>query len=216
MDLTSIVRKMVARPEPVAVILDSVPRDDDDAQSYALTHIAVSTAAALQEWVETADDDLDEGETHAGRLLGMCVGLCDPDQDDEELSDDESDTLDLVRSAAWDYLTAKGIEPDDATLLLDDWDADAAVRIREFLASILPDGDGLDDIDTFAFDSTSTLDAVHKMKASVGKASRFGKRISGKVKVSAKQKLSLRKAGKKAHTATATMKRVKSQKAAPL
>ncbi|AJG18846.1 hypothetical protein [Cupriavidus basilensis] len=209
------------KPKTPGVVLDSVldADADDDAASYALTNIAVLVAAALQEWVETADDDLDEGESLADRLLATLIGIADPDQDDEEMDDDEQAVLNLALEAAWDYLTDKGVSEDDADKLLNDWDPDAAGRIRDLLVSILPDGDdaAAEDIDSFAFDGDDDdgsvkLDAVYKMKTAVrnGKRVRIRKRMSGKVKLSAKQKLAIRKAQKKAHTAGAMMRRLKS------
>jgi hypothetical protein len=213
-ELISFIRG-IAKPK-VAPTLDAATVDDEDAQNYALANIAINVAAAVQEWVQTGDDDLDEGETLASRLLGLFIGISNPDVDDEELTDDEQDTMDLAMNAGWDYLTDKGVSDEDAGALLNDWDIDAAIRIRDLLASTLADGNDLDDIDSFAFDSAATFDAVYRMKTAIrdGKKTRVNKRVSGKVKLSAKQKLSLRLASKKAHTATATMKRVKSQRKA--
>ena len=216
-ELTSFIRGL-AKPKAEPV-LDDATVVDEDAQNYALTNIAINVAAAIQEWVETGDSDLDDGETLATRLLGLLIGLSNPDVDDEELSGDEQDTMDLALEAAWDYLTDKGVSDDDAGALLNDWDNDAAVRIRDLTAATLADVDPVEDIDGFAFDSTGTFDAVYRMKSVIrdGKKVRVNKRVSGKVKLTGKQKLALRKASKKAHTAAATMKRVKSQhKAAAL
>jgi hypothetical protein len=215
--LTDFIRGL-AKPM-AAPTLDDATVVDEDAQNYALTNIAINVAAALQEWASTDDSDLDDGETLATRLLGLLIGLSNPDVDDEELTSDEQDTMDLALEAAWDYLTDKGISDEDASALLNDWDNDAAIRIRDLSASTLAEVDPVEDIDDFAFDSAGTFDAVYRMKSVIrdGKKTRVNKRVSGKVKLTAKQKLALRKASKKAHTASATMKRVKSQhKAAAL
>jgi hypothetical protein len=215
--LTDLIRGL-AKPM-AAPTLDTATVVDEDAQNYALTNIAINVASALQEWASTDDSDLDDGETLATRLLGLLIGLSNPDVDDEELTSDEQDTMDLALEAAWDYLTDKGVSEEDASALLNDWDNDAAIRIRDLSASTLAEVDPVEDIDDFAFDSTGTFDAVYRMKSVIrdGKKTRVNKRVSGKVKLTAKQKLALRKASKKAHTASATMKRVKSQhKAAAL
>ncbi|MFM0163837.1 hypothetical protein PQR39_25920 [Paraburkholderia sediminicola] len=215
--LTDFIRGL-AKPT-AAPTLDDATVVDEDAQNYALTNIAINVAAALQEWATTDESDLDEGETLATRLLGLLIGLSNPDVDDEELTGDEQDTMDLALEAVWDYLTDKGVSDDDASALLNDWDNDAAIRIRDLSAATLADADPVEDIDNFAFDSAGTFDAVYRMKSVIrdGKTARVNKRVSGKVKITAKQKLALRKASKKAHTASATMKRVKSQhKAAAL
>jgi hypothetical protein len=214
-ELTSLIRGL-AKQKPAAPTLDDASVVDDDAQNYALTNIAINVAAAIQEWVESGDSDLDEGETLATRLLGLLIGLSNPDVDDEELSSDEQDTMDLSLEAAWDYMTDKGVSDEDAGALLNDWDNDAAVRMRDLLSATLSEVDPIDDIDNFAFDSAATLDAVYRRKMAIrdGKKVRVNKRVSGKIKLTAKQKLALRKASKKAHTASATMKRVKSQRKA--
>ncbi|CAN7645595.1 hypothetical protein [Paraburkholderia terricola] len=215
--LTDFIRGL-AKPT-AAPALDDATVIDEDAQNYALTNIAINVAAAIQEWAATGDSDLDDGETLATRLLGLLIGLSNPDVDDEELTGDEQATMDLALEAAWDYLTDKGVSDDDASALLNDWDNDAAIRIRDLSAATLAEVDPVEDIDDFAFDSSGTFDAVYRMKSVIrdGKKTRVNKRVSGKVKLTAKQKLALRKASKKAHTAAATMKRVKSQhKAAAL
>ncbi|MDQ7982235.1 hypothetical protein QYH69_33980 [Paraburkholderia sp. SARCC-3016] len=212
-ELTSLIRNL-AKPKAPTPTLDDVTVIDEDAQNYALTNIAINVAAALQEWADAGDSDLDDGETLATRLLGLFIGLSNPDVDDEELTGDEQETMDLALESAWDYLTDKGVSEDDASALLNDWDNDAAVRIRDLLAATLTEVDPVEDIDGFAFDGAGTFDAVYRMKTAIrdGKKVRVNKRVSGKVKLTAKQKLALRKASKKAHTAAATMKRVKSQR----
>jgi hypothetical protein len=209
-ELTSLIRGL-AKPKATPV-LDSAVVDDEDAQNYALTNIAINVAAALQEWAQSGDSDLDDGETLATRLLGLFIGLSNPDVDDEELTGDELEAMDLSLEAAWDYLTDKGVSDEDAGALLNDWDNDAAIRIRDLLDATLGAVDPAEDIDEFAFDSAGALDAVHRMKSALGKKGRVSKRVSGKVKLTAKQKLALRKASKKSHAATATMKRVKLQR----
>lgn len=209
--LTDFIRGL-AKPA-AAPTLDDTAIVDEDAQNYALTNLAINVAAAIQEWAGTDDSDLDDGETLATRLLGLLIGLSNPDVDDEELTSDEQDTMDLALEAAWDYLTDKGVSDDDASALLNNWDNDAAIRIRDLSAATLVDVDPVADIDDFAFDSAGTFDAVYRMKSVIrdGKKARINKRVSGNVTLTAKQKLALRKASKKAHTASATMKRVKSQ-----
>jgi hypothetical protein len=195
--------------------VDDVLNTDEcaDAQDYAATNLALVTAAALQDWAET--DDLDEGETLADRLQNTLVGIVDPDQDGDELTDDEQDVLGLTLEAAGDYLASKGVAEDDISALLNDWDPDAATRIQDLLISTLPNGDeaAADDLDDFAFsDDSATMDAAYAMKSVVrgGKKMRIKKRISGSVKLSPKQKLAIRKAQKKAHSAGAMSRRLRS------
>ena len=91
--------------------------------------------------------------------------------------------------------------------------------VRELLASALPEGEdaAVEDIDAFVFGDgadEAALDAVYKMKVAVrgGKKIRIRKRVSGTVRLSAPQKLAIRKAQRKAHSAAATMRRARSNR----
>lgn len=188
----------------------------DAASEYATTDIALKTAAAFQEFVET--DDLEEGEGLGDRLFSLLVGVADADMDGE-VSEAEQDLFANVQETAWDYLAAKGVSDGDIDVLLNEWDNDVAMRVQELLADRLPDGEdaSADDINAFAFGDgadEAALDAVYKMKVAIkgGKKMRIKKRISGTVRLSAKQKVAVRKMLRKSHSAMATMKRMKSMK----
>ena len=192
-----------------------------DPAGYAGAYVANMTAAAIQQWAET--DDLDETETSADRLMAMMVGIADSNKDGE-LSEDEQDVVGSALEAAWDYLSSLGAADEDIALLLNDWDADAGDRLRDLVASVLPDGEDAagSAIDTFTFgpgdqepllDSAGVaLDAAYKKVIAVrkGKKVRINKRISGTVRLSAKQKVAIRKAGMKSHSAGALARRMKS------
>ena len=127
--------------------------------------------------------------------------------------------LEVALNAAWDYLVKCGATEEDAGALLNDWDDEAADRVRDLVASVLPEGDdeASAEIDSFVFsesDQEPALDAVYKMKMAVrgGKKMRIRKRISGTVRLSAKQKLAIRKARMKSHSAGAMMRRMKSMR----
>lgn len=205
--------------------LDSAVDDDSGigvTASYAETDIALSAAATVQQWAE--DDDLDEGEGCADRLLNMMVGIADANKDGD-ITEDEQEVVEVALNAAWDYLVKLGVSEDDAGALLNDWDEDAAVRVRDLVLSALPEGDDAADadLDNFvfgadaeqsAFDSALTLDAAYKKFIAIrkGKKVRIKKRVSGTVRLSAKQKLSIRKARMKSHSAKAQVRRFKSMK----
>jgi hypothetical protein len=199
-------------------VLDSACDDEDGnaAADYAATHIALGAGSTIQEWVET--DDLDEDETLADRLLANMVGLVDANKDGE-LGDDEADVLESALEFAWDYLAEKGVSDEDCDKLLNDWDEAAAGRIRDLLAASLPDGDDAAsaDLDNFVFGDEGTdvvLDATYKKRMAIrkGKKVRINKRIAGSVRLTAKQKVSIRRAQMKAHTASAIMRRMKSMR----
>jgi hypothetical protein len=140
-----------------------------------------------------------------------------------EISEVEHAVLDVAFEAAWDYMSSKGATDDDISAMLNDWDNDVGERVQELVASALPDGDAAsDEIDTFVFGDGSddsaldsaVLDASYKKAMAIrgGKKVRINKRISGTVRLTAKQKVAIRKAGMKSHSAGAMMKRMKSMR----
>jgi hypothetical protein len=214
-------RNALKRPAPavkaaVKAVLDGV--DDEPtlsgADGYTQTDITLKAVAAVQQWVET--DDLDDEEDMAVRLSAMIVGIADANKDGE-ISDDEQAVVDVALNAIWDYLVKYEVDEDDISALLNDWDSDAAERIRDLLAASLPEGEAADsDLDNFVFgdDQEPALDAVYKKAIVIrnGKKKRINKRISGRVKLSAKQKVAIKKAGLKSHSAAAMMRRAKSMR----
>jgi len=203
---------------PVVVLDDADSVEDlNPAADYTATDIALKAAASVQEWAETSSDDLDAGEGIADRLFGLLAGIADENMDGE-ISEDEQNVLVMACEAAWDYMAEKGVSDDDCSKLLNDWDNDVASRVQEVVATSLPDGDAaIEDIDSFAFGDEAeeaALDAVYKKRFVVrkGKKVRINKRVSGKVRLSAKQKMSIRKAGMKSHRAGAQVRRAKSVK----
>lgn len=190
----------------------------DAAADYAAKDIAVDAIATLQQFAETSEDDLDDGEDLADRLAAMFIGIADANIDGE-IGEDEQAVLDEALNAAWDYLLSKGAEEGDLDCLFNDWDNDAAKAIHTLLVTKLPDGDqaASDDADTFIFgdgSDESAFDAVYKKRAVIrgGKKTWIRKRISGHVRLSAKQKVSIKKAGLKSQNAAAKMRRAKSMR----
>lgn len=198
-------------------LLDSAA---DAAGSYATSAIRDDAIAMLGEWAATSASDLGEGETLADRLVAMAVGIADENQDGE-ITDDEADVIEVALNAMADYLSAQGVSDEDIDALLNGGDNEAAARVQELLAS----GEGSDeDVDAFLFDAESSeavlddvrgiLDAVYKKTMAVrkGKKVRIMKRVSGKVILSAAQKVAIRKASTKARSAGARVRRMKSMK----
>jgi len=198
-------------------VFDSAGGDDfseNDTSSYTFHDIAIKTAAAIQQWAET--NDLGGGETYANRLFALMIGVADENQDGE-ISEDEQMVMDAVLNTAFDYLLRHGAAEEDVDILLNDWDDSAGDRVRELLISALPEGDAAgDDINSFAFgsDQGAVFDAAYKVKMVVhgGRKMRMRKRVSGTVHRSGAQKLAMRKAQMKSHSATAMMHRAKSMK----
>jgi hypothetical protein len=170
----------------------------------------IKAANAIQAWKET--DDLGDDETNAERLMNLFVGIVDANKDGE-ISEEESNYLEALLNYAWDYLSERGIDEDDIESLLNDFDADAADRVMDLLNGESDD----DDLDSFAFgddEQEAVFDAVYKNVAAVrgGKKVRLRKKISGSVRLTAKQKVAIRKMQLKSHSAGAQMKRMKSLK----
>lgn len=224
------------KPEPV---LDAAALAEkralavlDAAGAFLDSATRMDVAAALQQWAETGSDDLGEGETMADRLFALMVGIAD-DNKDGDLSDEEVAIVTAALENALDYLVGKGVDKADALAVLQDGDDEAAVRVAEFLKGALPEGADaeMEDVDNFAFDSESNeslfdcvlpevfkddavLDAVYKKKMVVrgGRKLRINKRVSGRVVLSAAQKVAIRKARRKAHSSAAKIRRAKSMK----
>jgi len=221
MSMSEMLREAMRRCPPATRTLDSAKDADkeptlDGADDYTLRDIRMSAVAAVQQWVET--DDLEDGENSADRLMALFVGIADANKDGE-ITEDEQGVLEVALNAAWDYLLKLGVSEEDAEALLNDWDEDSAERVRDLVASVLPEGEDEAgaDIDNFVFsaeDQEPALDAVYKKKLVIrgGKKVRINKRISGKVRLSAKQKVAIRKARMKSHSAGAMMRRMKSMR----
>lgn len=217
MSMSELLRGAMKRREPVKV-LDSTGDEPalSGADDYTLRDIKLSAIAVVQQWAET--DDLDDGESYADRLMAMFVGIADANHDGD-VTEDEQGVLEVALNAAWDYLVKAGVTEEDAGALLNDWDDDAADRVRDLVASVLPDGDDAAsaEIDSFVFsddDNAPALDAVYRKTVAVrnGKKVRINKRISGQVRLSAKQKVAIRKARMKSHSASAMTRRLKSMR----
>jgi hypothetical protein len=204
------------KPKP-AVVLDGANEDKSlpGAAVYTEQDQKLKAASALQIWTET--NDLEEGETLADRLFGILLGFVDANKNGE-LDDDEQDVFNSLLNYAWDYLTKYGVTEDDAGMLLNDWDSDAAERIVDLLAASLPEGEAADaDIDAFAFsdsDQEAVFDATYKKVTAVrdGKKVRVNKRVAGTVRQTPKQKLATKKAQMKSHSAAAQAHRAKSMR----
>lgn len=194
--------------------LDSAKEETfDSAAKYELMSARLDAASAVKQWV--ADDDLDEGETSADRLQALLIGVANNNQDGE-LTDDEQEVFLAAAEATWDFLSAFGVDDEDLDALLNEWDVDTAVRIQELLASEMDDEDDTE-MDNFVFGpeaQEAVFDATYKKRMVIrgGKKVRINKRVSGKVRLSGKQKMSLRKAQLKSRSAGAKMRRVKSMK----
>lgn len=210
-------RSTLNKPKAEKPALDSACEDKpvlDGVDTYTNQDISLKAVSAVQTWMES--DDLEGGESYADRLMAMLIGIADANKDGE-ITDDEQGVIDIALNAVWDYLAKYDVAEDDISALLNDWDSDAAERIRDLLVTSVPEGEEADsDMDNFVFggDQEPALDATYK-KATVvrgGKKVRINKRIAGTVRLSARQKMAIRKAMMKSHSAVAQMRRAKSMR----
>jgi hypothetical protein len=158
------------------------------AARYASIHISLRAITSIHQWAET--DDLDDGETYADRLRAMLQGIADPRQDGE-ISDNEQEVLQVALTSAWDYLASLGAVREDLDALLNDWDARTADCIRDLVTAVTPDDDraAIAAVNSFVFGPATRAHS----KAVV--------RIAGPVRLSARQRLAVRHAQEKSHSA---------------
>lgn len=183
---------------------------DDSARKFEMMSARMDAGAIVEVWAQ--EDDLEYGETFADRLIAMIIGAADVNIDGE-LTGDEIEVANEVGAAIYDYFLALGVEESDASAVLNG-DDDAAMRVRDFISEFDEDDFNVDEF-VFGEDAQDSLyDAAYKKALAVrgGKKVMINKRVSGAVKLSAKQKAALRKAQMKSHGAGAKMKRMKSMK----
>jgi len=197
-----------------AALDSAIETSGDSAEKYELMTARMDSAAAINQWIEDGDS-LEEGEQLSDRLMSLMVGIANDDKNGE-LDDDEHEIMASALESAWDYLSSIGAADEDLDLLLNDWDAEAAVRVHELVTAGV-EGDGDDELDSFVFGEEAQkaiFDATYKKKVAVrgGKKVRIKKRVSGKVRLSGKQKVAIRKAQRKSRSSGAKMRRKKSMK----
>ena len=191
----------------------------DDVSAYQMTDIALKVGGAMQAWIETEPSDLDEGESMSDRFDSLMVGIIDEDHDGE-ISDDEAVLLEIAINKAAEWMIGKGLSEEDVGAFFNESADDAEVeRMVEFLRGVAPDGEDaeIEELNNFAFDndsSTGAFDATYKRKIAIraGKKVIVRKRISGRVKLSAKQKMAVKKMLRKSHSSKANRMRLKSMK----
>lgn len=183
------------------------------------------------------ENDLADDELPSERLDSLLAGLSSNGDDDEMEVD--SATLDIVIACAQDALATLGVEDSVITAMFGgDAEADEAIEAAaETIESNTPSGDDLEElIDLFVYgeaeDDELLLDGVSLGKTTTksgkfgkvvykavkairnGKISIVNKRVSGKVKLSPKQRAALNKARKKAGSSASIAKRMRSMKKA--
>jgi hypothetical protein len=191
------------------------------AAQYAAQNIKLRVAHLLHQWVED-EEDAEEDADYGQMLAELFTTFADEDNDGE-ITAEEEEIFEHALAAGWDYLAENGIDEEDIDLVLNEFDPDAAARVREALKAALPDGEdeAQDKIDAFAFsdseegsvfDSALTLDAYKKQRV-IRNGVAVIKRVwkGAKRRLSAARKAALRKANRAAQRASAMFKRIKSR-----
>lgn len=208
-----------AKPAPVASFDDIGYSAESDIAAAELSTLRLDVAGVLAEWAETPDDDL-EDESLLDRFDALMIGCVDANKNGE-LDDDELDVLDIAYNIAADLMASYGASDDDISAMLNDSNDDATENIHELLINTGADGEDAElariNAAAFEFDEDSdaaVMDATYKRVLAIrnGKKTRIRKRIAGVVKLTAKQKMAIRKAQMKAHSGRARAKRLKSLK----
>ncbi len=184
------------------------------------------------------EQQLEDDELPSDRLDALIAGIADGG-DDEELEIDEA-TLDIVIANFQDALSTLGVDDSVIAVMFGgDAEADEAIEAAaEIIESNKPTSDDdLDELfDLFVYgeaeDDELMLDGVSLGKTTTksgkfgkvvykavkairnGKVSIVNKRVSGKVKLSAKQRAALAKARRKAGSSGAIKKRMRSMQKA--
>ncbi|MDG9809413.1 MULTISPECIES: hypothetical protein [Pseudomonas] len=190
--------------------------DSAEDHDFAITEeMRLDAASVVREWAES---ELESGEGYADRLYALIIGAAGGG--DEDLTDDQADYAAVIAELVGDFLEGKGIPSDDIDALLggDLEDNDLAARIHDALLDHMPQGDDamLDDTEKFVMGDSeeAMLDAAYRKVMAIrkGKKVRINKRISGTVRLTAAQKVAVKKMQRKAFSGTAKMKRARSMR----
>ena len=207
-----------------------------NSESQSLRRDALAIAIGLANSI--VENDLADDELPTDRLDSLLSGITSS-ADDEEFEVDQA-TLDIVIANVQDALSTLGVSDDLIVAMFEgDAGADEAIETAsEIIVSNLPSGDDLDELyDLFVYgeaedDEEHMLDGVSLGKTTTksgkfgrvvykavkairnGKVAVVNKRVSGKVKLSAKQRSALNKARRKASSTGAIKKRMRSMKKA--
>lgn len=191
---------------------------------YATASKRIDAMSAVLTWIE-------EGEYNYNALDETIVAVADLDGD-FEISEAEEALYSDIWNEIPDALLTLGADKTDVQELVNgpnDAADKAAARIGKLLSEKMDEEEADDDslIAGFAFgedailESSSydaslhgILEATYKRKKVIrdGKKQIINKRVSGHVRLSSAEKASLKKAVRKAHTATANLARKKSMK----
>jgi hypothetical protein len=192
--------------EPVPMTLEQAHQAILEAATTAAKRDQLDGVAdAVFSWADSDDTGFDALDGFVQALAGL-----DDDDPDADPTDEEIDNYNTMWDAVANFLIAAGEDPDTVSSMADDEDDDAANAIASDLAAI--DQDTRDEL-SVAYQAS----ADDSMMESVKKVIRNGeitliRRKPRKRRMTAAQKMALKKARMKAHSSSAKLSRAKSMK----
>jgi len=151
------------------------------------------------------------GDDYSWNMLnGLVTGLADADGDGE-ITDEEEEAYNAILATTADALVELGGNKANVKQFIDDEDSEAGEKLANYLSKRIEDSERADDeiISRFALKASAILDGAKIRVVRNGVVTLVRKTLR-KPKLSAAQKAALKKARKKAHSASARRKRAKS------
>jgi hypothetical protein len=186
------------------------------AETFYTKKTALEACNMLNHWA-TDDSELDDGESQSDRLYAYMIGVVDQDKNGT-MSNEEQAVFDLACEAVSGYLIyALGADEEDSSALMNDWDDDAAERVREFIKDSFDSEELVSMAHDYALsdDGDVTMDAAESSTAYKsfivfhnGVKGVARKRIRGHVRVTPAQHAAIEKAQKASHTSSANKARL--------
>lgn len=186
-------------------IFEGAKSDDSELSAFADKQLRSQAMSLALVWLSLGDYSYDA-------LLSLATGMADMDQN-EELDDDEQAYLNDLLAATGGALAASGATPANVSEFLEKEDDAAGLAIGEYLSYRLENTARSDEdiIADYAVSGDVILEGVFKAIRD-GVVSFVKKRIGRPKKMSAAQKVALKKARSRAFTGAAKKKRAKSMK----
>lgn len=203
-----------AAPAPEAPATTEPPKDKKQAMLEAVAARAdqddrALAASLITGWATDGSPDADDFDALAINL----AGLGDLSEDDT-LTDDQIDAYNDALSALADAAVSLGADQGDVTSMIDDEDDDAAERVYDAInASVSPD-DSDDAVAEYSVSGGAEDDAMFESSIKVvrnGVVKLIKKRLRPR-RMTSLQKAALKKAQRKAHSASGKMAFRKSMK----
>lgn len=182
-------------------------------QAHVMILEAVSAQAASDDLTDAAEAVFDwaaSDDNSYENLDGYAQSLAGIDEDADEPTDDELDAYYDALGAMADFMVTAGADSDAVQAMFDDGDDEMSATIAEELNGIdQEDKDEL--IATYSLSGDDTMTEALKKVVRQGKIKLIRKKFRKRRRTAA-QKMALRKAQRKNHTAKAKLRRAKSMR----